>query len=239
MREAAAQSAFLFLRFAQRARGGNEVGTTSTRRKTLLAGLVSLDRLLGSVNDDRALDDLERFLLETRILATEGFSRHGAHRSYLVILAGGIGVLAKPADTVANGDVVVGREAAAWTIARELGWSDLLGATVRRTIRSPDSGQEVAASLQVLWPDYRPIADVNLFSDEDVWRAAVFDAVVAHEDRNNNNWVLVPDSGIRVALSRLADPRQAADLGNLLDQQALQGVQERAARLAGTGTLTL
>lgn len=157
------------------------------------------------MTDDVAFDDLERYLRTAAILATGAFARHGAHRSFLVILAGGVGVLCKPADTIADGDAIVGREAAAWTIARELGWGDLLGATVRRTIDSPDSGQQVAASLQVLWPDIRPVADIGLFNDEDTWRAATFDAVVSHEDRMNNNWLLVPDSGASPPRLKLID----------------------------------
>jgi hypothetical protein len=229
------------------------------------------------LNDDLAFDDIERFLHEARILALGTFARHGAHPSFLAVLAGGVGVLAKPEDTIGNGAVIVGREVAAWTIARELGWGDLVSATVRRTIESPTTGQPVAASLQILWPDARPVGDPALFSDDDIWRAAVFDAVVAHEDRNTNNWLLVPDSGasppmlklvdhgyafgpgmrapnssffamrqgdqipegVQVALGRLAAPRQSRDLDHLLEADALQGVQDRAAHLGQTGTLDL
>jgi hypothetical protein len=229
------------------------------------------------MNDDRVFDDLERVLHDAPILATAAFGRHGAHRSYLVVLSGGIGVLGKPADTIGDGDVIVGREAAAWTIAREFGWGDLLGCTIRRTIDSPDSGQPVAASLQVLWPDVRPDADIGLFGEDDTWRAAAFDAVISHEDRMNHNWLLVPDSGagpsmlklvdhgygfgpglkppsssfyekhrgspipepIRAGLERIAHPRQARDLEDLLSGEALEGVKERAAHLAETGLLEL
>jgi hypothetical protein len=165
------------------------------------------------VNDDSVFDDLERVLRDAPILATATFTRHGAHRSFLVVLAGGVGVLGKPADTIADGDVVVGREAAAWTIARELGWGDLLGATTRRTIDSPDSGQPIAASLQVLWPDFRPDADIGLFSDDDTWRAAAFDAVISHEDRMNHNWLLVPDSGSGPPMLKLVDHGYGFGLG--------------------------
>jgi hypothetical protein len=42
---------------------------------------------------------------------------HGAHQSYLAILSGGVGVLAKPEDEIADGGIVVRREAAAWEVA--------------------------------------------------------------------------------------------------------------------------
>jgi hypothetical protein len=84
------------------------------------------------------------------------------------------------------------REAAAWTLGRCLGWPDLIAATVMRTITSPSTGEEVETSVQVIWPDYLPDAAVELFSDEDIWRAAVFDLLVCHSDRGGHNWLAVP-----------------------------------------------
>lgn len=103
-------------------------------------------------------------------------------------------MLAKPADTVGQGEIVPRREAAAWLLARQLGWEDLVATTVLRVIPSPDTGNDTEASLQVLWPDVTPDADANSFIDEDIWRAAVLDCLIAHEDRGGHNWLAVPGS---------------------------------------------
>jgi hypothetical protein len=156
--------------------------------------------------DDHELDELERYLARAPIIDAAAFANHGAHRSYRLILRGAVAVLAKPEDGIADdGPIVVGREVAAWTIARELGWADLLGVTVRREIASLDTGQPVAASLQILWPDVQPDAPTSSFTDEDIWRAAVFDAVVAHTDRNGHNWLLLPGSGASPPMLKLND----------------------------------
>jgi hypothetical protein len=150
--------------------------------------------------DKDELDDLERYLLQATILDVAHFALHGAHRSHRLILEGGVAVLAKPEDTIALGPIVPRREVAAWKLARELGWPDLLGATVLRIIPSVDTGDDVEASLQVLWPDCVPDADVASFPDEDVWRAAVLDALIGHEDRNGHNWLAVPAATPRLKL---------------------------------------
>lgn len=53
-------------------------------------------------------------------------------------------------------------------IACELGWPDLVAATVLRTVHSPPTGDLVDASLQVIWPDCLPDAAPDLFLDGDV-----------------------------------------------------------------------
>jgi hypothetical protein len=157
------------------------------------------------MHDDITFDDLERFLTTSPILGTAAFSHVTAHHSYRLTLSGGVAVMAKPADEIGDGEVLVGREAAAWAIARELGWGDLVAATVQRDIPSFRSGDPVTASLQVIWPDVRPDAPPELFGDEDVWRAAVFDVLVAHEDRGGHNWLLMPDSGAAEPTLKLID----------------------------------
>lgn len=140
------------------------------------------------------LDELERYLANAEILDVAAFSQTTAHHSYRLILEGGVAVLAKPADTAPEGVIMCRREAAAWVLARALGWPDLVSTTVMRVITSPSSGEEVETSVQLIWPDYLPDADVALFSDADIWRAAVFDAIVGHADRGGHNWLAVPGS---------------------------------------------
>jgi hypothetical protein len=140
------------------------------------------------------LSEVELYLRTATILDVAHFAQHGAHRSYRLILEGGVGVLAKPSDTIPQGEIVPRREAAAWALARDLDWTDLVAATVTRFIDSPDSGDQVLASVQVLWPDFTPDADPNLFSDEDIWRAGVFDCLLGQDDRNGHNWLAVPGS---------------------------------------------
>lgn len=138
------------------------------------------------------LDNLEEYLLGARILAEFAFSGHGAHQSYFLVLEGGAAGLAKPADEIADGATLVRRERAAWVVARLLKWPDLMAATVIRTVRSYKTGLDTDASLQVIWPDNLPDAPIGTFSADDVWRAAIFDAVIGHTDRGGHNWLAVP-----------------------------------------------
>lgn len=160
------------------------------------------------------LDQLASYMRTARIVSELTFDQHGAHQSYLLVLEGGVGVLAKPEDEINLGDVLVRREVAGWLVARMLGWPDLVAATVLRTIRSFKTGVQVAASLQVLWPFPERIPPLGTFSDEDVWQAATFDAVVRHNDRRNNNWLAVPrpNTGAQPRV-RLVDHGYAFDPG--------------------------
>lgn len=138
------------------------------------------------------LDELEEYLRTAEILYVGGFpSPGGAHPGKLVILAGGVGVLAKPADANAAAAEMVPREVAAWPVAKHLAWSDLVAATVLRQDFPGDAGGRVDASFTVAWPNNKADVDPG-FSDEDQWRAAVFDFVVQQSDRNGHKWLAVP-----------------------------------------------
>lgn len=143
---------------------------------------------------ERELDELERYLENAAILDVAAFSQTTAHHSFRLILEGGVAVLAKPADTAPDGEIMCRREVAAWVLARALGWPDLVSTTAMRTMTSPASGEDVETSVQVIWPDALPDADVGLFSDGDIWRAAVFDALVGQSDRGGHNWLAIPGS---------------------------------------------
>lgn len=121
---------------------------------------------------DHQLDQLESYLENAAVLDVAAFSLTTAHHSFRLILEGGVAVMAKPMDTAPDGVVMCHREVAAWRLARALGWPELVATTVMRTITSPTSGTEVETSVQVIWSDNLPDADVAMFSDEDIWCAA-------------------------------------------------------------------
>jgi hypothetical protein len=141
------------------------------------------------------LDDLEKYLRAARILDAATFPNHGAHPSYRLILEGGVGALAKPASTAPDdGAAMVRYEVAGWVVARDLGWSDLVATTVLRTIDLLPDQDETETSVQVLWPGFQVDVDRTQFDNEDIWRAAIFDALIRHSDRTHN-WGAVVGHG--------------------------------------------
>lgn len=143
------------------------------------------------------LDELEDYLRNALILgALDPPSGGGGHSGgrFRLLLHGGVSVIAKPG-TNPDSEAMMGREAAAWQIARLLGFEDIVAATVVRPIPTRD-GDEVLASAQVFWPDGNLFSPpIDTFPDEDVWRAAVFDAVIGNVDRGGHNWLAVPAPG--------------------------------------------
>jgi hypothetical protein len=162
------------------------------------------------------LDDLERYLETAEVLSREALrvgvgEQPGSHPDkQAVVLAGGVKVMAKPG----QGDpwrAMIRREAAGWQVARHLDCPGLVAATVLRDIPHRGTGVDTLHSLQITWPDDRDwCPSLDRFSEEEVWFAAVFDGIVAHTDRANNNWFGVPSeaSGARQYL-RLLDTGNA------------------------------
>lgn len=170
---------------------------------------------------DADLDQLDSYLRGARVLHSgeHRFGGGGHAGSFLAVLDGGVGALGKPG---ANADQMrmARREAAAWSLARTLGWSDMVSATVVRTLWMPDDrGGRVEivpkfVSMQVLWPTNQPGLPPETFPDEDLWRAAIFDALIRASDRHPGNWLAVPKeagSGERPRL-KLIDHGHAFDL---------------------------
>jgi hypothetical protein len=144
---------------------------------------------------DDGLSALDAYLSAAAFVSSWTFPRPGQHRSYVIVLEGGVGVLAKPEDApgLPEAPAMVRREAAAWVIARYLDWADLVSGARLRLIPSPSGGgSDVYASLHVLWPNSAPDLDAP-FSDDEQWRAAIFDALVGQTDRAGHNWLAVPD----------------------------------------------
>jgi len=141
------------------------------------------------------LDELEEYLRTATILYVGAFpDPGGAHPGKLVILEGGVGVLAKPADANQAAAEMAPREVAAWNVARHLGWGDLVAATVLRREFPGDAGGLVDSSFSVAWPNCKADVDPG-FADEDRWRAAAFDFIVDQSDRSGHNWLAVPVPG--------------------------------------------
>jgi hypothetical protein len=140
---------------------------------------------------------LEEYLRTAAVLGETGpIQGGGAHPNKVrLLLEGGVQVIAKP--TIAgqpDSERMMRREAAAWAVAKAMGFTGLVGATVIRTV--PHGHGDVEASVQVFWPDGNLFcAPIGQFPEEDLWHAAVFDAVVAHGDHNGNNWLAVPAPG--------------------------------------------
>jgi hypothetical protein len=139
-----------------------------------------------------SLSRFETYLKTASILGTYVWPHRSSYPSYLLVLEGGVGVIAKPEDEHQEGPIICRREAAAWVVAREMGWGDLVSTTVLRRLISNVGLAQTIASLQVAWP-MAGTADASAFSAEDCWRAAVFDAVVRNDDRGGpSNWLAIP-----------------------------------------------
>jgi hypothetical protein len=158
------------------------------------------DGLSEKERDVEATEALEQYLRSAPILAiAQPPVGGGAHPGkQTLLLTGGVRVIAKPAiEPTETTEPSMRREAAAWQVVKALGFTGLVATTVVRTIPHPDGDQgDVEASVQVHWPDAHLFkAAVDEFPEEDIWQAAVFDAVVAHQDHNENNWLAVPAPG--------------------------------------------
>src|SRR5436309_2912045 len=113
----------------------------------------------------------------------------GGHpSSFLVVLEGGVGALAKLETVGGDAPQMIRRERAAWVLARLLGWQEMVAATVLRDVPVPAGGHG-HASVQVLWPTNDVGVAEDAFPEEDQWRAAIFDALIRATDRHAGNWL--------------------------------------------------
>jgi hypothetical protein len=142
----------------------------------------------------------------------EAVAEGGHPEKHRIVLAGGVQVMAKPGHDQFG--AVVRREAAGWHVARHLGFTGLVAGTVLRQVPRLSTGDDVFSSVQVTWPDGRQwLTPIDQLPEDEVWQAAVFDAVVSHADHANNNWFGVPDPSRGTPHLRLVDTGNAFDLG--------------------------
>lgn len=146
------------------------------------------------------IHELETYLKTAEIESVTVWPYRSTRASYQVLLIGGVHCIAKPTDEVAA--LECNFEVAAWIVARDLGWPDLVATTVFREMPSQRSAGKTAASLQVVWPRNDRGPDLGSFDDDERWRAAIFDGLVAHTDRNDGNYLGVPAAaaGVRSRL---------------------------------------
>jgi hypothetical protein len=159
----------------------------------------------------QGLNELEAYLRAAEILTWGEVVPDGSHpEKHRIVLAGGVQAIAKPGHD--QYEPMVMREAAGWQVAKHLGFPGLVAGTVLRAVPRLSTGSDVISSIQVTWPDSREwVAPLERFSPDETFRAAVFDAVVAHTDHNVNNWFGVP-SGDETHL-RLVDTGNAFGVG--------------------------
>jgi hypothetical protein len=122
----------------------------------------------------------------------------GGHQGkQLVILEGGLGVVAKLAEgTNATQYLQIRAECGAWLLAQELDWTDLVPMTAFRVVRSIFTENYVAASVQIAWPLFKVAAECGPrhakdCPDDEIWRVAIFDALALNTDRHGMNWGFV------------------------------------------------
>ncbi|HWJ51039.1 MAG TPA: hypothetical protein VNR42_08465 [Solirubrobacteraceae bacterium] len=147
--------------------------------------------------------NLEDYLRTARVLHTAPLGGGLGHRhKQLLILDGGLGVVAKLAEGPDDGARSIAArqvcsEVAAWFLAHELGWDDLVPVTTMGVVKSKFTGEHVAASLQIAWPRFNLAAELAMepadCDDSDRWRVAIFDALAGNTDRNATNWGLIQD----------------------------------------------
>jgi hypothetical protein len=112
----------------------------------------------------------------------------GGHQAakYKYVLEGGVEVLAKPESDDPEVQKKVRREEAAWIIASHIGCRPFVPITVQRAVPTPEG--ELNAAVMIYWdpPPSPPPPDLADLREEDVWRVACFDAVIAQTDRGGN-----------------------------------------------------
>jgi hypothetical protein len=137
---------------------------------------------------------LDDHIRTARIIVQGPLHRGGGHPDkQLAVVEGGIGVVVKmavPGDPVKQAQVRAERAAAVLAIA--LDWDDLVPATAFRVVESLASDDYVPASVQVVWPMFMPAVERRIsassFTEDEIWRVALFDALALNTDRHGGNW---------------------------------------------------
>lgn len=154
------------------------------------------NRVAATMADD--LDVLEGYLSEAPVDYAYVPALHGGggHAGkFAVVLRGGVTAICKPASGTNDGGLAVRNEAAAWHVACLLGWPELVACTVVRELPLPATGATEPMALQVMWPGLDFIPDIGTFTDEEVWKAALFDYLILHSDRGSKQRLKLIDHG--------------------------------------------
>jgi hypothetical protein len=166
--------------------------------------------------------ELEDFVRTARVIQSGPMPGGGGHRDkQVVVLTGGVGAvatLAEAPDPVTY--VRVRAEQAAWVLAQELGWEDLVPVTSQRVVESIFSHRDAVASVQVVWPIFQTAAELQVTAqqcpDSEIWRVAIFDALAKNSDRHAGNWGFVGDLRER---PRLIDHGHAFDASQAIQSE--------------------
>jgi len=116
----------------------------------------------------------------------------GGHQNkFAAVLQGGVNVYVKPSWDMQDGIRAVKNEVAAYEVIKLLGFGDMMGTTVLRNMASPDTMKSGPASLQVFWPSAITPISATSFDEAQITRAATFDHLILHTDRQSQNWLAV------------------------------------------------
>ena len=144
---------------------------------------------------------LDEYLRTARIDESLPLSTGGGHSDKRrLILEGNVVAVAKP-DLGGTSSAQIRSEVAACLLARELGWADLVPATVLRSAVELEPGGRVAdCSVQVAWATFRTAFDIPKQAVDcvpsEAWRVAVFDVLIRNSDRKPDNWGQIGDSDV-------------------------------------------
>ena len=120
-----------------------------------------------------------------------------------VTLRGGVDAIAKRDDNGRGKE----HEEAAFLVAEAMGWYDLVAPVVRREMNDQNENP-IQVSLQAFWfnPTGEDCFDANIAPEEDVWRAAILDYLLAAGDHTHNFFLMPRDDPKKL---RLFDYSQA------------------------------
>ncbi len=169
---------------------------------------------------------LEDYISTAPVIHAARINRGGGHQDkQLVVLDGGVGVVAKLAEGAnATAHLQIRAERAAWLLAQELGWRDLVPLTAFRVVQSIFTENYVSSSVQVAWPLFKIAAEspapgvarreARDCPDEEIWRIAIFDVLALNTDRNGTNWGFIEGMSDRPKLIDHGHAFEAAQSGS-------------------------
>jgi hypothetical protein len=146
--------------------------------------------------------DLEDLIQTAQIVHACPLDRSGGgQEAQLLVLEGGVGVVAKLAESGnATHQLQIRAECAAWLLAQLLEWPDLVPVTTMRVVRSLRTDSYMATSVQLAWPLFEVAAEAGPGGTpryardcpaDEISRVALFDVLALNSDRHGLNWGFV------------------------------------------------